>query len=137
MSVYVLSAVDADMIKVGYSKDPLRRWRELRASCGPQLKVALCLDHAERRIEIETHRAIRELKLHNEWYSEQAALPVVRKLFQSLEEQAIRRADELLKTIDVRKEFLSVARHHRSLGNEYFAWILTSRCQALFARGEI
>jgi T5orf172 domain len=137
MSVYVLSAVGANMIKVGYSKDPLRRWRELRASCGPQLKVALCLDHAERRIETETHRALRGLKSHNEWYPEQSALPVVRKLFQSLEEQAIRRADELLKKIDVRNEFLSLTRHHRSLGNEYFAWILASRCQTLVAREEI
>lgn len=73
--IYFVTAAEADLIKVGYSKDPLKRMAFMQAHSPVRLNLMGCVDGGydlERRL----HSYFSEYIAHAEWFH---ADPVVRE----------------------------------------------------------
>lgn len=67
MSVYLIHAPAVDMIKIGYAANPARRIGSIATSCPFPLAI-LATREGGFSLERAMHRALRESRVHGEWF---------------------------------------------------------------------
>jgi hypothetical protein len=67
MSVYFISARELDMVKIGYSFNPIHRFRHLRTLCPVELTLEGAIP-GDRSKEAELHRRFKLARVRGEWF---------------------------------------------------------------------
>jgi len=66
--VYIIGNLDAEICKIGFSKNPKERIRSIQTGCPYVLKIILLFE-AEKYTETRLHHKYSKYKLSGEWFS--------------------------------------------------------------------
>lgn len=65
--IYLFEAVDQNLVKLGFTRNPVRRFLQIQTSCPFEIQ-AVCLFPGTRELETELHQAFAGGRSHGEWY---------------------------------------------------------------------